>query len=374
MTNSIQDRDRPIVSVVIPTYNRCALLRETLDSVCAQTVSHWEAIVVDDGSTDGTADMMATLSSGDARIRFQRRTGEQRGAPVCRNQGMDAAQGEYVIFLDSDDLLHPRCLEGRVAIMAANPTLDFVTYPAELFAETPGDLGVMWNAFSTEDDLDRYLRHDAPWQTTGPMWRRQYLTNHQRRWDEKAPSWQDWEYHVKALLNPVTYAKVNFPDNYVRRSGADTNAISQNDGVPDHLLDRSRLFLDIVDRLLQTESIDPKHSVYIQAMVHRNNLLLIRGHGLVGPAIEVWRQCYKKGLIHSVRYFEGWIAYRLFSVALFSNFALRWMDMRWLDYHSTGTLKLTRTILTNAHAYLDDPEAYAKSLPHVVRASRNVAE
>lgn len=91
-----------LFSVIIPTYNRIALLREALDSVIAQTFTDYEVIVVDDGSTDDTPGVIA--SYGD-RVRFFRQ--ENRGPGQARNLGIQNASGEYVAFLDSDDLWFP---------------------------------------------------------------------------------------------------------------------------------------------------------------------------------------------------------------------------------------------------------------------------
>lgn len=92
----------PLFSVVIPTYNRAALLEETLASVFAQTLTDHEVLVVDDGSTDGT---LALLARYGERIRVLRQSNAGQG--VARNLGIREARGEYVAFLDSDDLWPP---------------------------------------------------------------------------------------------------------------------------------------------------------------------------------------------------------------------------------------------------------------------------
>jgi glycosyltransferase involved in cell wall biosynthesis len=73
------------VSIIIPTKNRCELLRETLASVVAQTYSEWEAIVIDDGSTDDTEQMVMTMAATERRVRFLRRERRPTGAATCRN-------------------------------------------------------------------------------------------------------------------------------------------------------------------------------------------------------------------------------------------------------------------------------------------------
>src|ERR1039458_7930312 len=123
----------PLVSIIIPTKNRCELLRETIASAVGQTYPHWEAIIVDDGSDDGTEEMVREVASTDTRVRFVRRARNPRGASTCRNIGVSAASGEYVVFLDSDDLLAPRCLERRVEVMQQHPQVDFAVFLTQLF-------------------------------------------------------------------------------------------------------------------------------------------------------------------------------------------------------------------------------------------------
>lgn len=111
---------RPLVSVVIPTYQRAALLEEAVRSVLAQTYPHLEVLVEDDGSTDGSGEAMARL--GDPRISYRREPNVGRPAPV-RNRGIARARGELVAFLDSDDVWEPGKLEAQVPVLEGDPSL-----------------------------------------------------------------------------------------------------------------------------------------------------------------------------------------------------------------------------------------------------------
>ena len=95
-------------SVIVPAYNSEAFLSETLDSLRAQTWQDWEAVVVDDGSTDGTRAVLDAYFKKDPRIRgiFQ----ENAGVSTARNRGLQEAAGDYVLFLDADDLYEPGAL------------------------------------------------------------------------------------------------------------------------------------------------------------------------------------------------------------------------------------------------------------------------
>ncbi len=107
--------DSPLVSVVIPTFNRAALVGRAIRSVLAGTVADIEVLVIDDGSTDDTADVVAAI--GDPRVKFIRQ--ENAGANAARNCGIEAARGRFVAFQDSDDEWLPQRLAAQLAILDA---------------------------------------------------------------------------------------------------------------------------------------------------------------------------------------------------------------------------------------------------------------
>ena len=116
------------VSVIIPTFDRSALLAETLASVLAQTFGDHEIIVVDDGSTDDTRDR---LEAEQTRLVYRRI--EHAGAGAARNVGIEMAQGEFVAFLDSDDLWDSRFLEKMVSALGAHAGAGFAYCDYETF-------------------------------------------------------------------------------------------------------------------------------------------------------------------------------------------------------------------------------------------------
>ena len=107
----------PKISVIIPTYNRSSLLKQAIDSVLQQTFNDFEVIVVDDGSTDDTRDVIKQI--GDERIRYFYK--DNGGASSARNLGLIKAQGEYISFLDSDDLWPENYLEIMVSNLEKMP-------------------------------------------------------------------------------------------------------------------------------------------------------------------------------------------------------------------------------------------------------------
>ena len=117
-------------SIVIPTYNRAGLIGLTLDSVMAQQDTDFEVLVVDDGSKDNTAEIVQRYLV-DSRLRYLPKENGERGA--ARNYGLARARGKYVLFLDSDDLLHANHLSTlRKAIEAQAKLPDFIATKYDL--------------------------------------------------------------------------------------------------------------------------------------------------------------------------------------------------------------------------------------------------
>jgi len=120
----------PIVSVIIPAYNASQFIAEALDSVFAQTFDDFEVIVIDDGSTDDTREIVQKYQK---KLKYVYQ--ENAGPSSARNSGIRMAEGNYIAFLDSDDLWLPDKLEKQVAVFKANPKLGMVITENILFDE-----------------------------------------------------------------------------------------------------------------------------------------------------------------------------------------------------------------------------------------------
>ncbi|HZI46917.1 MAG TPA: glycosyltransferase family A protein, partial [Pyrinomonadaceae bacterium] len=132
-TEGAQTRSSPSVSVVIPTYNVAPFIAETLNSVFAQTFTDFEVIVVDDGSDDAE-ELERALEPYLERVRYVRQ--ENLGAGAARNRGVQEARGEFIAFLDSDDLWMPEYLEEQVRFLRADG-YDLAYADALLFGDSP---------------------------------------------------------------------------------------------------------------------------------------------------------------------------------------------------------------------------------------------
>src|SRR5690554_6537507 len=116
--------DDILISVAMPCFNDAATLPRALASLVAQTHTHWECLLVNDGSTDDVKGVVDAL--GDSRVRYFRFE-ENRGLAAARQKTMDLARGEFFCLLDADDWYYPEKLERQLAVMLANPELALVS-------------------------------------------------------------------------------------------------------------------------------------------------------------------------------------------------------------------------------------------------------
>ncbi|MFZ4680574.1 MAG: glycosyltransferase family 2 protein [Flavobacterium sp.] len=215
--------DSKLISIIVPSFNRADLIGETLNSVFSQTYQKWECIIVDDGSSDNTIDIINSFIEKDNRFSFIKRNRLPKGAPTCRNIGLDFSNGEFIIYLDSDDILAPYCLEQRINKFSVHFDMDFLVFKSLLFVDKPFSNGFYWNIDNEENDLARFIKLDALWQTSGPIYKKEFLLK-MNGFKEDLLFWQDYDLHLRCLLKKGLYLKFfDSPvDVYIRDGRKDT--------------------------------------------------------------------------------------------------------------------------------------------------------
>ncbi len=163
----------PEISVCIPTYNRKSYLKETLDSVFAQTFKDFEVVIVDDGSTDGTEEMVKSLG---LPIRYCWQ--ENSGDAAARNKLIELAEGKYISFIDSDDLLEADALERMVAAMEQAGT-DSVAYGPYFGIDENGNIVKRCKRKLYSGKVTEYLFQDIFIHSCGSMFPRHIFQENQ---------------------------------------------------------------------------------------------------------------------------------------------------------------------------------------------------
>ena len=216
----LADFEPGLVSVIVPTFNRADLIGETLRSVVAQTYRPIELVVVDDGSTDCTREVVerfAGEAGPDLRVRYVAQ--ENRGVSAARNRGLVESRGEFIQYLDSDDLLRADKLALQVGELARRPELDFVYSGSAMFSEIPDDSATPYTGLPTSDPLVTCVgSHPLPWRTDSGVYRRR-LCVEAGPWDESLYCWEDWEYHCRVCLATDRIGYVPGTMSFVRSAG-----------------------------------------------------------------------------------------------------------------------------------------------------------
>lgn len=144
-------QEQPLVSVIIPVYNREKFLAAAIDSVFAQTYRPIQVIIVDDGSTDRSGAI--ARSYAEVEYIYQ----ENQGVSVARNTGVDAAQGEFIAFLDSDDLWLPHKLEIQINYMLDHPEVDITSTKIENFIEAGTEIPSWFDFEESAKQVKKYI-------------------------------------------------------------------------------------------------------------------------------------------------------------------------------------------------------------------------
>ena len=195
----------PLISIIIPTYNRAHLIGETLDSILVQTYPNWECIVVDDGSTDTTADVMREYIKKDNRFQYhQRPINKIKGPNSCRNYGFEMSNGEYIKWFDSDDVMLPYLLEKQVLSFAKNVEMSVCKLS---YFDFERRVPIKENIISSKNLIEDYLIGNVTFYISGPLWKRSFLEKQNQLLDESLTNLDDWDFNLRMLYQKpnITY-------------------------------------------------------------------------------------------------------------------------------------------------------------------------
>lgn len=253
--------DNPLVTVVIPCFNAERWIRQAIESVLNQSYPKIEVVVVDDGSTDGSLDVVRSF--GDSVICT---TGPNQGPSAARNRGLKMARGEWIQFLDADDLLHPLKIDLSLACCAGNPEVNFVwalpySFEGESLPAPLTRVDVDFSQLKKSISLNVLDAHYAP---AVAMFRANFL----RRvgdWNETITRWEDLEYHARIAAMAGFYMRLEIPLYFYRQHDgtrlSDSNRNHSNLDQASHTLMRVREVFEAsnIDQLEWKNCLFPFH-------------------------------------------------------------------------------------------------------------------
>ncbi len=203
---------KPTVSVIIPTYNYAQFVTDAIASVRGQSLPDWECLVIDDGSTDNTKQTVEIIAAGDSRVRYFYQ--ENKGLSAARNTGIKESSGEYLQFLDSDDLLESRKLEIHSSYLSSHPDVDIVYGDMRYFAsETPRELFFSINGKNRPwmpkisgrgNEIAQRLIRDNIMVVSSPLIRRKVI-DVCGLFDEGLTANEDWHYWIRCGMHGFNF-------------------------------------------------------------------------------------------------------------------------------------------------------------------------
>lgn len=197
-----------LISIIIPVFNRESLVGETLDSILGQSYTLWECILVDDGSSDGTMDVLRRYQLMDERFRVcQRPDSAVKGAPSCRNYGFSKSTGDVIQFFDSDDIMLPDMLADKLRYLNDNPDAAFVVSKMGEFDGDGMRPAPQYAITSDRITLD-FLRYKVYFLTPGPMFRRKFLEKFPIKFDVELKKNQEREFYSRIMLEEQTFGTI----------------------------------------------------------------------------------------------------------------------------------------------------------------------
>ena len=229
ITNPQSPLTNPIVSIVMPVFNNMQCLATTIDSILSNSFARWELLAVDDGSDSATLQMLESYAEADRRITVIRRERQPKGAPTCRNIGLERAHGEFVVFFDSDDYVAPYCLSQRVGAIQARPELDFMVFPSGLYVDntfSPEGQTSLYGYPVFSDTLAGFASRELPFIVWNNIYRTASLRRHSITWDEELRSLQDADFNLSTLLSGMNYEYASAHPDYGYRIQYDTASVS----------------------------------------------------------------------------------------------------------------------------------------------------
>jgi glycosyltransferase involved in cell wall biosynthesis len=246
-----------LVSIIIPTYNRAHLINETLDSILGQKYSNWECIIVDDGSTDNTEEIVNNYLLKDNRFQyFERPLDRLAGGNAARNYGFEKSNGEFIQWFDSDDLMHEDLLNEKVATLISNPEFDYCLSRMTAFIKRENILiKIKETSIVTTKLLEDYLRKFIAVGTPTSLWRKSILDK-VKLFDESLKQSQDLEFNSRMFFN---FPNCCFVDKSLIYYRTDQNSISNRFFV--NLEEYLDSFLEVRKRIITLDPFNKEISI-----------------------------------------------------------------------------------------------------------------
>lgn len=192
---------KPKISIIMATYNRAHFIVETLHTIQQQTFDDWECLIIDDGGTDNTQEVIANILEQDNRFQFVKRPNDYlKGLSGSRNYGLDLAQGDYIIFFDDDDIVHPQSLELSLQALLEKKS-SFVHFQKQSFIDSYPSFSSQNIDYSTSissQNIYQVVNGTIGLASCTVLWNKKCFDN--CRFHEELKYAEEWECYSRIIL------------------------------------------------------------------------------------------------------------------------------------------------------------------------------
>lgn len=283
------------ISIIVPYYNRLSFLEDTINSVIQQDSSCWELILVDDGSIECNKYLIERFASN--KIIFTKRDKEPKGAPTCRNIGARIAKYEYLLFLDSDDLLAPWSINERLDIIKNDSDYKAFIFQGLEFDNDNSNYHRLRTRFKSQDPIMESINFRSSLQTSCIIWKYNTIED-LGFWNENLKILQDAEIHLRFFLKKNKYLWANeIPDVFIRKH-SHLFRISNNKKSIEK-------YINFIKSCKRIESLLKKHSNYNKVFVANfQNLLFTLPEGMNVNLLKEYKHYIKNNKHIPSSYFK----------------------------------------------------------------------
>jgi glycosyltransferase involved in cell wall biosynthesis len=192
----------PKISIILGTFNRAHFILASLESVSKQTFKNWECLIIDDGSSDNTKQIVSSYIKDDKRFNYlERPDSYKKGLPGARNYGLDMAEGDFIIFYDDDDVSHPQNIEICLKSLLDSGT-DFCHYKKKSFTTYAPNYEYLKFPIAQYEiglnQIEQVVSNKLALASCTVMWRKECFTN--IRFNEYLTYAEEWECYTRILL------------------------------------------------------------------------------------------------------------------------------------------------------------------------------
>lgn len=249
----------PAVSVITPTYNRPELLSQAIGSVLAQTWRDWEMLIIDDGSETSLRPVVASFA--DRRLRLIEL--EHRGRSIARNTGLKAACGQYIAFLDDDDLFHPHKLAHETAFLHEHAGIQ-VAGSGYRTLDRDGNVRKIYKPWLRKPELNQInCLYGFPSITCAVLISREAINQMDEWFDPVYDLGEDQDFFVRLILSGARFA-------WLKEVLSDYRYSHENP--PTTLLDKHKIFREILMKIFHTSNLPPEIASQYQSVLVSNDL------------------------------------------------------------------------------------------------------